>query len=208
MRRVYVIIFIVLLLVVIDQGAKIYINSTLEAGDESLAQVENTLHIHHLINYEAPNQWTERAEVTGLSISFWKWFHVTVESAFPAFLLLAYIYFIHRFTSFAGLKTHTPLAGAVFTLIGAASVCGLIDKIFWECTHDFICVSKTFISGTGKPLIGHSCADIKDYYMYVVMFLFIIWGGLFVLDFLRLPKKKECISAFFKSLRRVKSRSI
>ncbi len=200
MKKTILIICLVLLLVAIDQGAKLYINNNFSAGDKELSQVKDTIHIHHLINYRIHDEWSEREEATGINVSFWKWFDVLM-SAFVSSFLLLFIYSVYRLAVICGMRSYKILACSVFVFISSSTICGIIDRVFWECTHDFICISKSFVSDLGQHKISHASADIKDYYIYAAVVLFIIFSVLFLVEFLKLPNKKEAFSAYFQNIK-------
>lgn len=198
MKKIMIILCFVLVLCVVDQGAKIYVTDNFEILNEHLYQVADTIHIHHLINYSAPEEWVHRADTIGLSVSFWKWIDV-FESALVSLAIFLFLSFIYKFTVFAGIKKRIVLFGSLMSFFVAASLCGFADRIFWECTHDFICISRTFISDSGKAVIGHSSRDIKDIYLIVVIILFVLWVAFTVIDFFKLPNPTDTIRAYFKS---------
>lgn len=200
MKKAWAVVFLVLLLIVADQSAKFYITNTFEADDKALDQVEDTVHIHHKINYENPNLWAEYAETIGLSVRFWKWVDI-FEALILPLLILCVLFAVYRYSVFAKMKNRSFLVSSSVVFIGAGSACGIIDRAFWECTHDFICISKGFVNSSGKPVIGHLTADVKDYYLDIAVVLIIIWGILFCVEYSKLPNKKESLTAFLKKLK-------
>ncbi len=200
MKKVWAVICFILLLIVADQSAKFYITNTFEAGDKALDQVEDAIHIHHKINYENPNLWAERAETFGLNVQFWKWVDV-FALLLLSLLILCVILVVYRYSVFAAMKNRSFLVCSSVVFIGAGTACGIIDRAFWECTHDFICISKGFVNSSGKPVIGHLTADIKDYYLDIAVVLVIILGILFCVEYAKLPNKKESFLAFLKKLK-------
>lgn len=198
-------ILIVIAMIIIDQGAKIAVELFFEYDKEALKQVKDTIHIHPYVNYEDPNRYNYYAEITGISVYVWKWV-VTFRYCLAGCISGMVTYFCYRITCYANLNPRKKLVGAILVIVWAATLCGTLDRVFWDGTHDFLCISRGYIEN-GKARIIHISSDIKDWYLTAWLVLFLVHLILFLVDINKFSKDKNKWSSFVQSVKdKIKSK--
>ena len=190
MKRVWICIITIILLVVIDQGAKLIIDVFYEYDSDALKQEMDTFHIHPLVNYEIPDKLSAYAEKSGINLillSVLDLFGVLIRAAFAGWA----IYSMYKVSLFSGTKKNSNFVYVLLVLVSAVSICVVFDRLFWGGTHDFLCVSKSFYTEDGRLMVGHLSSDIKDVYLNILVFLMSIYSCLFAGDLSRLFKDEQ-----------------
>lgn len=195
---------LVFFLVLLDQGAKLAIDRFYTYDADALMQVKNTVHLHPKVNFETPNQLADKAEHSGIPLLFWKIADVAVLG-FLAVSLIGLIWFLSKILSkitvLTGAKPPTRFSRALVGLAAAAAVSGECDRLFWDGTHDFLCVSRTYFDDRGKEMILHEVRDLKDCYLDLLVVLLAVFLLLTVWKILKLSKDKDAFREFEKSLK-------
>lgn len=172
MKKVIKYIVIILLLIVLDQGAKLLVDIFFIA-DVDLMQVSNTIHIHPMVNDSTILEITQKANDSQLSFSFLMFFYIAKDVISFFFICLA-LNVVSRFCSETKLKMNPKIINIVICLSIAAVLCNWIDQVFWRGTHDFICVSWEGTEWSVDhyyPIINHHSMDFKDIYIYITIVL-------------------------------------
>ena len=204
---VWKIILAVFILVLVDQGAKVLVESFSEFDNEDLMQVANTVHLHPRINYETPEECAELAERTGIDAAIWQWL-IALRKLLLGASLIVFIFAIDKLKDIAALNRRKALTNVLLILLGAVTVAGCIDTALWGGTRDFLCISFMFEAASGRQMIGHLASDIKDIYLDISFVLFIYYVIRSINDIYAVVKDKEAFAAFKLAFKeRIKSRS-
>ncbi len=197
MKRFLKILCLIVLLSAMDQGAKILVSQLFNYDPESLMQVKDTIHIHPMVNHSNAEWIIEMVQKTGIGVVFWKLFD-QITRLLTSALIHFMVFYVHRASVIANLKKRVALVHTLYVLIGSITVCGILDRLFWHGTQDFLCISNSFIADSGNLKIRHLSADIKDCYLDLFVVLLFVYVILLAIDFSR---NKEAYSVFKQAMR-------
>ena len=158
------------ILFILDQGSKIIIK--LFFFKKSFYMLDNFLSFNPIINTKG--SWLNAR--FGTSVSF---------SLLIILNVLALILFFESYRYYKSLGFKDSWSDLCVVFIMAGCICSLIDKIFYGGSLDFIGISDLFI------------ADLKDIYINLAIFLFIL--TIYLNDFLK-DDKNSTLKDDFKSL--------
>lgn len=143
--KTLLIIFLILFL--LDQGGKLIIK--LFFFDKSFYIIDKFLSFNPIINSQG--SWLNARFGTGVSFGFLIFLNI-----------IALILFWEGYRYYNNLDHKDPWSDLCLVFIMAGCICSLIDKIFYGGSLDFIGISDLFI------------ADLKDIYINIAIFLFIL----------------------------------
>ncbi|HBL85160.1 MAG: hypothetical protein A2Y17_01320 [Clostridiales bacterium GWF2_38_85] len=217
-------IIIILLLVALDQGAKLIVAHIFD-GDVVLAsEIDNankitansdTFQIYPIINDSPVQKLLQKAEGSKISIGFLMLIDIIMNAIISALILLA-LYKIFRFLSKTKLKMSTKIINGLVYFSIASWAVRSIDKIFWDGTLDFLCISW---KGTQwrvdhyHPMTYYRAFDITDIYLIICMLLGLLLLILIIINLLKLSKEerkdidkefKQRLKSFFKKVFRIR----
>ncbi len=189
----------------LDQGAKLavahFYEDDIVLASESIEDTElwrthNTFHIHPVINDAHRQELMQEAMERSLSIKYLMFRDIVkAVSLIVTFNLL--IYFGFRFLAQVKIKRHPKLISGIICLNLAAGICsGIIDRLFWGGSLDFMCISGLITEQAGDHYHAvpyHFIFDIKDVYLWIGGVLLALLIILFCIDYFKLSKdeKKE-----------------
>jgi len=200
MRRFLKLLFFVFLLVAIDQFSKLLVSHFFTYDPESLMQVKDTVHIHPLVNHSNAEWIEQMVQKTGIDSFFWKSFdfiNLILVSLLFHFIVLG----LYQVSVIANFKKLFALVYTLHILIGSTTICALFDRLFWDGTQDFLCISKSYIADSGKLKISHLAADIKDCYLDLLVVLLFVYVIQLTIDFSNFSKNKAEYSLFKQRIR-------
>lgn len=208
-RTILWVILAILLLIVLDQGAKLAVDH-FYVEPEGILQVNHTVHIHRIFNDSDALEAAAHAEETGRSPGFWMAVHI-LDLAVGIVLVFAVIFFIDRFFLWdIDAKRYPKLTGAWFSLTLSAMLCHFIDDIFRGGCPDFLCIPRDYKEPVGDHFhdaILHRAYDLKDLFLFLGTVLFFILVILWLIEFIKYDKRdeKHLIAKFKHPIRNIKA---
>ena len=177
MKHSRYIILTTLLLVLLDQGAKLLVSSLVEVNEAVLA-VADRVHIHPVLHQDVREGLLPLSEATGIPVLVWSLGRALLLSLAFATMLL-FLYWAHKFVFWDAQDRPRPLLSQpIVCLWSAGLLCScFIDQLFWGGSLDFICVA------TSRTVICEQCHlphempwhrlifDLKDVYIWLALLL-------------------------------------
>ncbi len=177
-KSLYLFLAAILLLVAIDQVAKLYIDNCFEI-QEGILQVK-TPHIHPILNDESVINAVQQTETTNMPY----WLIILCQIAkyiFVCAVAMLPLIISAKAGKAAGIQVSKFLKNAGLCLISAVCAIRIIGIIFWGGTLDFICFPKPTTTKAlhcadcghiiEVPAILHRSFDFGDIYMMIGMIL-------------------------------------
>ncbi|MEI6101814.1 MAG: signal peptidase II [Eubacteriales bacterium] len=124
----------IVLLILFDQGIKLYISSNF-AAEQPVPIFPPVLYLFPTLN----TNYTWISSMMDLSLS--KWIYVALVAILLILIILFYRYLQNRLP-----KNNT--VNVLFAFVFSGAVCSLVDKIFWNGSLDFIQLSHLFTFDT------------------------------------------------------------
>jgi signal peptidase II len=143
-KRTYI---AVLILVTIEQGIKIVINSNF--FDKKFPILPPLLYFEPMFNRHY--SWFNSM----LQLGIGKWIHISIVAIMSILIYLFYKYLNNQF----GIS---KIINIMYAFIFSGAICSLIDKIFWNGSLDYILVN------------GFFTFDLKDVYINIFICLLIL----------------------------------
>ena len=175
-RTILWIVLAILLLIIVDQGAKLAVDLFYEEP-EGIMQVNQTIHIHRIFNDSDALEARARAEETNLSYGFWMSVHILGLVVIAVLMLGVFLFLNHFFFWDLDAYKYPKLMGAWFSLSASAMICHIIDEIFRGGCPDFICIARDYKEPVGDhfhdAILHHAC-DLKDIFLFIGTVLLIV----------------------------------
>lgn len=194
-------ILLVILIVAIEQGAKLVVYNNFEIGNPELGKEYNTIHIHPFYNDDSMNSWNNNAIATGTSVGLWRVIEICgilIKCAFVLYLIRC----LYRSNIIAGANLWKEYVRICTAICISIYICRLSDVIFYGGkTLDYICFSVLFYDGAGRPVGGHYIYTLNDFYIYILICLLSIYVMKTVISFIKYlnSKKGDCKKEIYTS---------
>lgn len=175
---------LLLLLILLDQGAKLLIEQTVPF-DDSLMRVSNTFHLHPAINDENMTSLSAKALESGNPL----WLYVAGNIAFKLFGAVFACAVMYPLLSFCACLIGGKFRRGLFllqaTLLIASSVCNCICMLLRGGSLDYLCIAKDIqiaYRDHFHAVPSHRIFDIKDLYVWLGMALVILLVVMLLVD--------------------------
>ncbi|PKM62365.1 MAG: hypothetical protein CVU97_05705 [Firmicutes bacterium HGW-Firmicutes-21] len=223
MKKYIKYIIIIFCLIMLDQGTKLVVVNYYDGDVVFASDTDNngdiisnysTFSIYPIVNDSTRQELMQKSLNSSKNINLLIFVDVAKIIVF-AFAFNLVLYWIFRNLSKYKIKKHAGLMSSILCLNVAAAICGgIIDRIFWGGTLDFMCITWKSTELMGEQSIAtynYFIFDFKDVYLWISGALFALFIILFVIDYFKLSKaeKKELDKHFvnrIKSVFRLKSK--
>ena len=130
---------VIALLIIADQGIKLYINANYLGA--ALPVLPPVIYFRPIFN----TNYSWFASMLDLDVS--KWLHAALVGALLVLIVLFYRYLQNHLA-----KNNT--VGTLFAFLFSGAFCSLLDKVFWNGSLDFILISNMFTFDTKDVYIS------------------------------------------------------
>jgi Lipoprotein signal peptidase len=139
----------VVLLILLDQGIKLYISGNFTVG-QSIPLLPPVLYFFPIFN----TNYTWVSSMMDISLS--KWIYIAIVAFLLVIILLFYRYLQNRLSQ-------NNTVNVLFAFLFSGALCSLLDKLFWNGSLDFIQLNHFFTF------------DTKDVYVSVFIGLVLLF---------------------------------
>lgn len=193
-NKVIKVIFIILILIVLDQGLKLIVHNTVASNDK-LFTISNTIHIHPYLNDEDAQSMLPVAESKNMDVrvllvlnSLWKDTIVLLIGLF----ICGWVWVI--FWDLNMPKNPLLLQWGLSLVFSGVICSNYVDEYFWGGSLDFICIAfdkQVSISDHYHTVPKHIIFDAKDIFIWIGLALLIVYVFKFLIWAVKIDKDKE-----------------